>query len=162
MGIMKLKKVGWNAESVHDRHVTSDDCFVPKLFRAMRPPSLIQALPYDRPGQNIEDTLSCIVRLANCGQGVMFAQHDALHAFRAGAPSFHRPHCSTAIRSQGNFNDRKPMAAPSMKPLGPSPGATTSTSQPAVAPGVVVQQPIPQQAYVPSYRVSLFGKVIIS
>lgn len=106
--------------------------------------------------------MSCIVYPAHCGQGVMFAQHDALHVFRAGAPNCHWPHCSTAIRAQGNFNSRKPIAAPSMKPLGPSPGATTSTSQPAAAPGVVVQQPIPQQAYVPSYRVSLFGKDIIS
>ncbi|CAK0760058.1 hypothetical protein CVIRNUC_002740 [Coccomyxa viridis] len=63
------------------------------------------------------------------------------------------------LRAQMNLNDRRAVQSPSMKPLSPSPSIppSTSTSQTAAAaPGVVVQQPVPQQAYVPSYRVSLF------
>lgn len=47
MGVVKLKKMAWNAESVHDRHVTSDDCFVPKLLCAMKP--LSHSSPLLRP-----------------------------------------------------------------------------------------------------------------
>ena len=64
-----------------------------------------------------------------------------------------------------NINDRRAVPSPSMKPLSPSPSIppSTSTSQTAAAaPGVVVQQPVPQQAYVPSYRVSLFGEQHLS
>ena len=35
-----------------------------------------------------------------------------------------------------------------------------STSQTAAAPGVILEQPVSQQIYVPSYRVSLFGEAL--
>ncbi len=59
-----------------------------------------------------------------------------------------------------DLNSRRPTAAPSMKPLSPTAGssASTSTSQTAAAPGVILEQPVSQQIYVPSYRVSLFGE----
>ena len=57
------------------------------------------------------------------------------------------------------------MQSPSMKPLSPSrsiPPSTSTSQAAAAAPGVIVQQPVPQQAYVPSYRVSLFGEQLVS
>ena len=63
-----------------------------------------------------------------------------------------------------DLNNRRPTAAPNMKPMGPTAGssASMSTSQTAAAPGVILEQPLSQQVYVPSYRVSLFGEALVS
>lgn len=62
-----------------------------------------------------------------------------------------------------DINKRRPTVPPRMTPLAPEAGSSagTSTSQTAAAPGVVVGQPVSQQVYVPSYRVSLFGEALL-
>lgn len=87
-------------------------------------------------------------------------QHDAMLGLRGGAPKLQRTACRMAGRGQMDLNNRMTTVAPSMKPLGPTAAASTSTSQTAAAPGVILEQPVSQQVYVPSYRVSLFGEAL--
>ena len=98
------------------------------------------------------------------GLAMTLLQHDAMLRLRGGAPILQRTACRMAIRGQMDVNKRRPTVAPNMTPLGPTAGipASTSTSQTAAAPGVVVEQPVSQQAYVPSYRVPLFGEALLS